>query len=101
MKYRKMGSLNWEVSALGLGCMRLPPRSINRLRAETKKSVKVICYAIDNGINYLDSAWVYHLGDSEKVLGQALRDGYREKVKIATKLPTFLVRNPKDFDYYL
>jgi uncharacterized protein len=101
MKYRKMGSLDWEVSALSLGCMRLPPRTLNRLRADTEESVKIIHYAIDKGINYLDSAWVYHLGDSEKVIGLALQDGYREKVKIATKLPTFLVGAPEDFDKYL
>ena len=101
MKFRKMGSLDWEVSALGFGCMRLPPRRINRLRAETDESVKIIRRGIDLGINYLDSAYVYHLGDSEKVIGLALKDGYRDRVKIATKLPTFLVRNSGDFDQYL
>ena len=101
MKFRKMGSLGWEVSALGFGCMRLPPRRINRLRAETNESVKIIRRGIDLGINYLDSAWVYHLGDSEKIIGLALKDGYRERVKIATKLPTFLVRSSADFDQYL
>ncbi len=101
MKFRKMGSLDWEVSALGFGCMRLPPRRINRLRAETDESVKIIRRGIDLGINYLDSAYVYHLGDSEKVVGIALKDGYRDRVKIATKLPTFLVRNSGDFDKYL
>ena len=101
MKFRKMGSLGWDVSALGFGCMRLPPRRINRLRAETNESIKIIRHGIDLGINYLDSAWVYHLGDSEKIIGLALKDGYRERVKIATKLPTFLVRNSGDFDQYL
>jgi predicted aldo/keto reductase-like oxidoreductase len=81
--------------------MRLPSRRINRLRAETNVSVKIIRHGIDLGINYLDSAWVYHLGDSEKIIGLALKDGYRERVKIATKLPTFLVRNSSDFDQYL
>lgn len=101
MKFRKMGSLGWDVSALGFGCMRLPPRRINRLRAKTDESVKIIRRGIDLGINYLDSAYVYHLGDSEKVIGLALKDGYRDRVKIATKLPTFLVRNSGDFDHYL
>ncbi|MGD0804642.1 MAG: aldo/keto reductase [Candidatus Bathyarchaeia archaeon] len=101
MKFRKMGSLGWEVSALGFGCMRLPPRRINKLRAETDESVKIIRHGIDLGINYLDSAWVYHLGDSEKILGHALKNGYRERVKVATKLPLFLVRNEGDFDHYL
>ena len=101
MKYRKMGSLDWEVSALGFGCMRLPPRRINRLRAETDESVKIIRSGIDQGINYIDTAWPYHLGDSEKILGHALKDGYREKVKLVTKLPTFLIRKADEFDSYL
>ena len=81
--------------------MRLPARRINRMRADTKKSVEVIRYAIDQGINYLDSAWPYHLGDSEKVLGEALKDGYRERVRLVTKLPMFMVRNETHFDKYL
>ncbi|MEJ2240960.1 MAG: aldo/keto reductase [Candidatus Bathyarchaeota archaeon] len=101
MQYRKMGSLDWNVSALGLGCMRLPPRRINKLRAQTDKSIEIIRYAIDNGINYIDTAWPYHLGDSEKILGEALKDGYREKVYLVTKLPMFMVRNSKHFDKYL
>jgi len=101
MKYRKMGSLGWEVSALGFGCMRLPPRRINRLRADRDESVRIIRHGIDLGINYLDTAYVYHLGDSEKILGIALKDGYRERVKLVTKLPIFLVRNREDFDQYL
>jgi len=96
-----MGSLDWNVSALGLGCMRLPPRRINRIRAETKKSIELIRYGIDKGINYLDTAWPYHLGDSEKILGDALQEGYREKVYLVTKLPIFMVRKQKDFDKYL
>lgn len=101
MKYRKFGSLDWEVSALGFGCMRLPQRRINRLRAETDESVNIIRSGIDQGINYVDTAWPYHLGDSEKILGHALKDGYREKVKLVTKLPTFLIRNANQFDSYL
>ena len=96
-----MGSLNWEVSALGFGCMRLPPRKLNRLRAETDKSIELIRYGIDLGINYVDTAWPYHLGDSEKILGKALKDGYRERVHLVTKLPMFMVTNPKHFDSYL
>jgi hypothetical protein len=81
--------------------MRLPPRRINRIRAETKKSIELIRYGIDKGINYLDTAWPYHLGDSEKILGDALQEGYREKVYLVTKLPIFMVRKTKDFDKYL
>ncbi len=101
MKYRKMGSLDWEVSALGFGCMRLPSRKINRLRADTDKSVDLIRYGIDQGINYVDTAWIYHLGDSEKVLGKALQDGYRERVHLTSKLPMFMVSKADQFDSYL
>jgi predicted aldo/keto reductase-like oxidoreductase len=96
-----MGSLNWDVSALGMGCMRLPHRMINRMIADPEASIDLIRHAVDLGINYLDTAWVYHLGESEKIVGRALQDGYRERVRIATKLPTFLVRKPQDFDRYL
>jgi predicted aldo/keto reductase-like oxidoreductase len=101
MQYRKMGSLDWKVSALGFGCMRLPTRRFNRLRAETNESVRIIRHGIDLGINYLDTAWAYHLGDSEKILGHALKDGYRERVHLVTKLFMPLVRRPEDFDRYL
>jgi predicted aldo/keto reductase-like oxidoreductase len=96
-----MAKLGWKVSALGLGCMRLPPRRINRIRADTKKSIDLIRYGIDKSINYIDTAWPYHLGDSERILGEALKDGYRENIYLATKLPIFLVRKAKDFDKYL
>ena len=101
MQYRKMGSLDWEVSALGFGCMRLPPRRLNRMRAETKESIRIIRHGIDLGINYIDTAWFYHLGDSERIVGQALQDGYRERVHLVTKLPMPLVRATESFDRYL
>jgi len=101
MKYRKMGSLDWEVSALGFGCMRLPARKVNRLRADEESSIKIIRHGIDLGINYIDTAWYYHLGDSEKILGEALKDGYREKVHLVTKLPIHFVRRKEDFQQYL
>jgi predicted aldo/keto reductase-like oxidoreductase len=101
MQYRKMGSLDWEVSALGFGCMRLPQRRLNRLRAETDESIRIIRHGIDLGINYIDTAWPYHLGDSEKILEQALKDGYRERVHLVTKLSMPLVRRTEDFDRYL
>ena len=101
MKYRNLGSLDWKVSSLGFGCMRLPPRRINRLRAKPDESLELIRFGIDQGINYIDTAWPYHLGDSEKIVGKALKDGYREQVFLVTKLPMFMVRNSKHFDKYL
>jgi len=101
MQYRKMGALDWEVSALGFGCMRLPRRRINRMRADTEKSINLIRHSIDLGINYIDTAWLYHLGDSEKIIGQALKDGYRQRVHLVTKLFMPLVRKTSDFDRFL
>jgi predicted aldo/keto reductase-like oxidoreductase len=101
LKFRKLGRFDWDVSVLGFGAMRLPSRRINRLRADTKKSVELIRYGIDKGINYVDTAYPYHLGDSEKVLAKALKEGYRERVFLVSKLPTFLVRKADSFDKYL
>ena len=101
MQYRKMGSLDWEVSALGFGCMRLPARRFSLMGADLEESKRIIRYGIDRGINYIDTAWPYHLGESEKVVGETLRDGYREKVKLVTKLPMFLVRRTADFERFL
>lgn len=77
-----------ELSVLGFGCMRLPTKSgvIDELRA-----IAMIRDALDKGVNYFDTAYIYHNGKSESLLGQALLGGYREKVKIATKLPPFMV----------
>lgn len=96
-----MGSLDWKVSALGFGCMRLPSRRLNRLRADTDSSVKIIKHGIDIGINYIDTAWFYHLGDSEKILGEVFKGSYRDKVHLVTKLPLQIVRKTEDFDIYL
>lgn len=101
MQYRKMGSLDWEVSALGFGAMRLPSRRFSLMGADLKESQRIIRYGIDRGINYIDTAWFYHLGESEKILGEILKDGYREKVKLVTKLPMILVRRTEDFERFL
>ena len=98
MKYRKFGKLDFEVSILGFGAMRLPFTDNNPANVLEPESIKMIRYAIDNGINYLDSAYFYHDGRSEMIVGRALQDGYREKVKIATKLPCNFIQTAEDFD---
>lgn len=99
MKYRKMGSLGWEVSALGFGAMRLPVDK--QFRIIEKEAINMIRHAVDQGVNYIDTAYPYHNGESEILIGKALKDGYREKVYLATKLPIWLVKEKKDFDRYL
>jgi len=100
MKYRKMGSLPWEVSALGFGCMRLPTKKILH-NVDEKAAIEIIRKGIDLGINYVDTAWMYHFGQSETILGKALKDGYREKVRLVTKIPMIFVNKEEDFDRYL
>lgn len=94
-----MGSLDWEVSALGFGAMRLPMK--NQTEVDDEEAIKMIRYAIDNGVNYIDTAYPYHNGESEIIVGKALKDGYRDKVHLTTKLPMWLIKKTDDFDEYL
>jgi hypothetical protein len=102
MQFRKFGKLEWNASVLGFGCMRLPtvdgnPHSPNINEAE---AVRLIRLALNRGVNYFDTAYVYHGGNSETVLGKALR-GHRNRAKIATKCPVWMIESETDFDRIL
>lgn len=103
MQYRNFGKLDWQASALGFGCMRLP--TIESLPTNSiineAEAIKMIHYAIDNGVNYLDTAYVYHNGHSEVVLGKALQGDYRDRVKIATKAPLMIIKTAEEYDRIL
>ena len=99
MQYRSIPKNGDRLSILGYGCMRLPLFDDGKI--DEDKAISQIRHAIDNGVNYLDTAWPYHGGTSELILATALQDGYREKVKIATKLPTWLIHSREDMDGYL
>ncbi len=101
MKYRKFGNLDWMVSVLGFGAMRLPLIDKDPAQVDVPEAIKMIRYAVDQGVNYIDTAFTYHGEQSEIIVGKALQDGYREKVKLATKLPSWLVEKPADFDRFL
>ncbi len=100
MQYRQFGKLDWRVSALGFGCMRLPTEG-SESEIDEPEATRMLRYAIDQGVNYVDTAYRYHDGSSEPFLARALQDGYREKVRVATKLPSWLVEEEGDFDRYL
>ena len=89
MQYREYGKTGLKVSALGLGCMRLP-RIVTpeKTVVDTEKAFELIRYAVQHGVNYFDTAFTYHGGNSESVLGEALDGGLREKVHIVTKQPS-------------
>jgi predicted aldo/keto reductase-like oxidoreductase len=98
MQYRPFGKLDFHVSALGFGAMRLPTIGD---KVDEEKATEMFRYAVDRGVNYVDTAYPYHLGQSEQWLGKALKGGYREKVKVATKLPSWEVQSAADFDKFL
>ncbi|NPV09783.1 MAG: aldo/keto reductase [Anaerolineae bacterium] len=100
MQYRNFGRMGWKVSALGFGCMRLPTTG-EYANIDEPEAIRMLHYAIDHGVNYVDTAYGYHGGNSERLLAKALRGGYREKVKLATKLPPPLVETAADFDRLL
>lgn len=98
VQYRSFGRLDWKPSALGFGTMRLPIIGNDQAAVDQEESIKLIRYAIDNGVNYIDSAYVYHDGNSEIVVGKALSGKYRGKAKIATKMPVFSVGRRSQLD---
>ena len=108
MQYRRLGQTDCEVSVLGFGCMRLPmlgsTSAVDRFdpnkAMDEEEATRMIHHAIDHGINYFDTAYVYHGGKSETLLGKALK-AHRDGVMIATKLPTWLAQTPDDFDRFL
>jgi len=97
MQYRTFGSLTWKPSALGFGAMRLPVINGNAALIDEPEATRMIRYAIDHGVNYVDTAYRYHQQTSEVFLGRALQNGYRQRIKLASKLPLNLVHTTQDF----
>ncbi len=100
MQYRTFGNTGIKISALGFGTMRLPLTEGGDA-VDEKTAIAMIRHAIDEGVNYVDTAYMYHNGTSEVILGKALADGYRDKVFIADKSPMMNVNEESDFDRIL
>ncbi len=102
MQYVPFGKHGFDVSRLGMGCMRLPTMQRDgKTVIDREAAISMIRRGIDKGINYVDTAYGYHDGESEIVTGLALKDGYREKVTLTTKLPVWLVKEEKDMNRLL
>jgi len=101
MEYRSFGHLEWRPSALGFGTMRLPTIGDDPAAIDEPLATRMIRTAIDAGVNYIDTAWPYHRGESEPFVGRCLQSGYRNKVKLATKMPCWLINADSEFDQYL
>ncbi|MBR6186236.1 MAG: aldo/keto reductase [Clostridia bacterium] len=102
MQYVPFGRHGFQVSRLGFGCMRLPTkRQDEKDVIDRDEAIRMIRHGIDRGISYVDTAYPYHSGESEIVVGLALKDGYREKVTLTTKLPLWAVHEEKDMNRLL
>jgi len=107
MRQTAFGKTGLQVSTLGFGCMRFPVIDKDNSRIDEEQAMEMVHHAIDQGINYFDTAYPYHAfdfskgGASEPFLAKALKNGYREKVYIATKLPCWLVESQEDMDRFL
>ncbi len=102
MEYRLFDKIGKPVSLFGIGCMRLPTTKVEGKNViDEPEAIRMIRYGIDHGVNYIDTAYPYHDGTSELLVAKALKDGYREKVFLATKSPVWLVHEYSDLERLL
>lgn len=107
MLYRRLGSKGPAVSILGFGCMRLPVIDGRHDRIDYPTATAMLHRAIESGVDYVDTAYPYHgashaePGMSEGFVGDALQGGYRDRVRVATKLPSWLIQTREDMDTFL
>ena len=91
MIYKKFQDI--ELSALGMGAMRLPVVDGNDGRIDEAAAGEMVAYAMEKGVNYYDTAWGYHEGQSELVMGRLLKAYPRENFYLATKFPGYDLSN--------
>lgn len=99
MQYRPHGLTGVSVSALGFGMLRLPMLADGKTVDEAQ-SIRMVRHAIDNGLNYMDTDYVYLGGQSELVTGKALAGGYRGRVYVTSKSPWWIMERPEDFERF-
>lgn len=99
MQYRTMPKSKDKLSSLGLGCMRLPQTADGKI--DRDKALEMMHYALEHGVNYYDTAWGYHDGASEPMLGEFISQINRKQIFVATKLPCWLIKTREDMDSYL
>lgn len=87
-----------NVSLLGLGCMRLPKINSDSEAIDTEKAQEIVDYAYSHGINYFDTAYMYHGGASESFIGPALKKYPRESYFLTTKMPIWMAKEPADLE---
>lgn len=107
MLYRQLNKTGIDLSILGFGCMRLPTTDHKHEKIDYPKATQLLHYAIDQGVNYVDTAYFYHAavfgqrGESEPFVGEALSGGWRKKIHLATKMPLFQLRQKEQMDMFL
>jgi predicted aldo/keto reductase-like oxidoreductase len=99
MQYRKLGKTGAIVSALGFGCMRFPILEEKYNMINKPEAEKMLLQAYDDGVNYFDTAYPYHRGESEIFLGEFIQKyNLRDKIYLATKLPCWKIEKKEDFE---
>ena len=107
MRYRTLGKTGEKVSVLGYGCMRLPTVGNDYGKVDEAEALRLVSYAVERGVNYIDTSWPYHSADplkegtSEPFVGKAVKEIGRDKVLVATKLPIWAVNSREDMDKFL
>ena len=104
MLYRQLNNSDINLSILGFGCMRLPLIDNKPEKIDKEKAMELLHYAIDHGVNYIDTAYIYHAaifgqaGESEPFVGEAIKGHWRKKVYLATKMPLFLINQKEQME---
>lgn len=97
MEYRKLRGTEEKISLLGMGCMRFPTVGETG-EIDEAEAQKIVDYAYEHGVNYFDTAFMYHGGKSEGFIGRALKKYPRESYNLITKMPGWEIKEPSDVE---